>query len=165
MRTAVTTTFAGGEAQVTGYAALPANAWKTLTVTLDTTDDGFTIRLIVGPILLFVDWITTPKGMIRGAAEQQAVNEATRQLTLYQFKTCPFCMKVRRAGKRLSLNIEKRDAQHNADARQELLQATGKTQVPCLRIVGADGSVRWMQDSGAIIQYLQERFASQYSVK
>jgi len=25
--------------------------------------------------------------------------------------------------------------------------------------VGADGSVRWMQDSGAIIQYLQERFA------
>ena len=27
----------GAEAQVTGYAALPANAWKTLTVTLDTT--------------------------------------------------------------------------------------------------------------------------------
>ena len=48
----------------------------------------------------------------------------------------------------------------DADARQELLQATGKTQVPCLKIVGADGSVRWMQDSGAIIQYLQERFAS-----
>jgi glutaredoxin len=118
-----------------------------------------TIRLVVGPILLFVDWLSTPKGLIRGAAAQQAVNEATRQLTLYQFKTCPFCMKVRRAGKRLSLNIEKRDAQHDADARQELLQATGKTQVPCLKIVGADGSVRWMQDSGAIIQYLHERFA------
>ena len=119
-----------------------------------------TIRIIVGPMLLFVDWITTPKGVIRGAAEQQAVNEATRQLTLYQFKTCPFCMKVRRASKRLSLNIEKHDAQHNIEARQELLQATGKTQVPCLKIVGADGSVRWMQNSGAIIQYLQERFAS-----
>ncbi|GIJ61141.1 LamG-like jellyroll fold domain-containing protein [Virgisporangium aurantiacum] len=36
LRTAVTTSFAGGEAQVTGYAALPANVWKTLTVTLDT---------------------------------------------------------------------------------------------------------------------------------
>jgi glutaredoxin len=119
-----------------------------------------TIHSIVAPIMLFGDWLTTPKGMLRGAAEQQAVNAATRQLTLYQFKTCPFCMKVRRASKRLSLNIEKRDAQHNAAARQELLQATGKTQVPCLKIVGADGSVRWMQDSGAIIQYLQERFAS-----
>lgn len=118
-----------------------------------------TIRIILGPIILFVDWITTPKGMIRGATAQQAVNDATQRLTLYQFKTCPFCMKVRRASKRLSLNIEKRDAQHNADARRELQQATGKTQVPCLKIVGADGSVRWMQDSGSIIQYLQERFA------
>ena len=62
-----------------------------------------TIRIVVGPVILFVDWLTTPKGMIRGAAEQQAVNEATRQLTLYQFKTCPFCMKVRRASKRRSL--------------------------------------------------------------
>jgi glutaredoxin len=118
-----------------------------------------TIRIIVGPIMLFVDWLTTPRGVLRDAAEQQAVNDATRQLTLYQFKTCPFCMKVRRAGKRLSLNIVKRDAQHNAEARQELQQATGKTQVPCLKIVAADGSVSWMQDSGAIIQYLQGRFA------
>jgi len=112
-----------------------------------------TIRIIVGPIMLFVDWLTTPRGVLRDAAEQQAVNDATRQLTLYQFKTCPFCMKVRRAGKRLSLNIVKRDAQHNAEARQELQQ------VPCLKIVAADGSVSWMQDSGAIIQYLQGRFA------
>ena len=118
-----------------------------------------TIRIIVGPIILFLDWLTTPKGMVRSVAEQQAVNDATRQLTLYQFKTCPFCMKVRRAGKRLSLNIEKRDAQHDVDARLELQQATGKTQVPCLKIVAADGSVKWMQYFDAIIQYLQGRFA------
>ncbi|TMR15840.1 cellulosome enzyme [Nonomuraea zeae] len=37
LRTAVTALAAGGEAQVTGSAALPAGAWKTLTVTLDTT--------------------------------------------------------------------------------------------------------------------------------
>jgi len=119
-----------------------------------------TIRLILGPIILFVDWLTTPKGLVRGATAQQTVNEATQRLTLYQFKTCPFCIKVRRASKRLSLNIEKRDAQHNANARQELQQATGKTQVPCLKIVGADGNVTWLQDSGAILQYLQERFAA-----
>ncbi|SEG96754.1 Ig-like domain (group 4) [Nonomuraea solani] len=34
LRTAVTTSGGGGEAQVTGYARLPADAWKTLTVTL-----------------------------------------------------------------------------------------------------------------------------------
>ncbi|BCB90147.1 LamG-like jellyroll fold domain-containing protein [Phytohabitans suffuscus] len=45
LRTAVTSSFAGGEAQVTGYAALPANAWKTLTVTLDTTADRVTTYL------------------------------------------------------------------------------------------------------------------------
>ena len=120
-----------------------------------------TIRIILGPVLLMVEWIATPKGLARGAAEQLAVNEATRQLTLYQFKTCPFCMKVRRASKRLSLNIEKRDAQHNADTRQELRQATGKTQVPCLKVVGLDGVATWMQGSGVIIQYLQDRFARQ----
>jgi hypothetical protein len=34
LRTAATEDFAGAEAQVTGYAALPANAWRTITVTL-----------------------------------------------------------------------------------------------------------------------------------
>lgn len=118
-----------------------------------------TIRRILGPILLLLDWLTTPKGVQRDATAQQAVDEATQRLTLYQFKTCPFCIKVRRASKRLSLNIEKRDAQHHSAARQELRQATGKTQVPCLKIVGADGNITWMRDSRAIIQYLQERFA------
>ena len=118
------------------------------------------IRRILGPILLLLDWLTTPKGVQRGATAQQAVDEATQRLTLYQFKTCPFCIKVRRASKRLSLNIEKRDAQQHSAARQELQQATGKTQVPCLKIVGDDGNITWMRDSRAIIQYLQERFAA-----
>jgi hypothetical protein len=34
LRTAATKDFAGAEAQVTGYTALPANAWRTITVTL-----------------------------------------------------------------------------------------------------------------------------------
>ncbi|MFC5826449.1 LamG-like jellyroll fold domain-containing protein [Nonomuraea insulae] len=45
LRTAVTTSGGGGEAQVTGSAALPANAWKTLTVTLDTAADRVTAYL------------------------------------------------------------------------------------------------------------------------
>lgn len=118
-----------------------------------------TIRLIVGPILLLINWLTTPRGIVRSPETQQAVDTATRQLVLYKFKTCPFCIKAQRACKRLSLNIETRDAQHNADTREELLQATGKIQVPCLRITAADGSIAWMLESNAIIDYLQGRFA------
>ncbi|MGW0823291.1 LamG-like jellyroll fold domain-containing protein [Streptomyces sp. NPDC002845] len=45
LRTAVTTGGAGGEAKVTGSAALPAGQWKTLTVTLDTAEDRITTYL------------------------------------------------------------------------------------------------------------------------
>ncbi|TMR94653.1 cellulosome enzyme [Nonomuraea basaltis] len=45
LRTAVTSSSAGGEAQVTGSAPLPANAWKTLTVTLDTAAKRVTTYL------------------------------------------------------------------------------------------------------------------------
>jgi glutathione S-transferase len=61
--------------------------------------------------------------------------------------------------RRLSLPIEKRDAQHHAAHRNELLQGTGATQVPCLRITEANGQTRWLQDSAAIVAYLRERFA------
>ncbi|MFF8847588.1 LamG-like jellyroll fold domain-containing protein [Streptomyces sp. NPDC015127] len=45
LRTAVTTSGGGGEAQVTGSAALPDKEWKTLTVTLDTSADRLTTYL------------------------------------------------------------------------------------------------------------------------
>jgi glutaredoxin len=118
------------------------------------------VRLVVGPILLFTDWLTTPRGVVRSTEAQLAVDAATHGFVLYQFKTCPFCMKVRRTCKRLSLKIETRDAQHNPDVREELLQATGKVQVPCLKITAADGGITWLLESDAIIEYLQSRFAA-----
>lgn len=45
LRTAVTTGGGGAEAQVTGSAALPAEAWKTVTVTLNTAADRVTTYL------------------------------------------------------------------------------------------------------------------------
>ncbi|WP_236088652.1 LamG-like jellyroll fold domain-containing protein [Antribacter soli] len=45
LRTAVTTTFAGGEAKVTGYGPLAGGDWVTLTVTLDTAADRVTTYL------------------------------------------------------------------------------------------------------------------------
>ena len=119
-----------------------------------------TIRLIMGPIILFIDWITTPKGIKRSQTEQQKVDDDVSKMILYQFNTCPFCIKVKRNNKRLSLKIETRDAQHNPAHREELLQGGGKIKVPCLKIIDEKGNDSWLYESNDILQYLQERFAA-----
>lgn len=116
------------------------------------------IRIIAGPIMLAYEWTTAPHAIIRPPEKQRAIDQATRGLALYQFKTCPFCIKVRHECKRLALNIETRDAQHNTTYRNELEQATGKIQVPCLKITTPDGKDTWMLESDLIIAYLQARF-------
>jgi glutaredoxin len=117
------------------------------------------VHAIVGPILLALDWLTTPRGIVRSPEIQQAVDACTRNLVLYQFRTCPFCIKTRRAIKRLSLNIETRDALRDAASRSQLLEGGGKIKVPCLRITDESGNVQWMYESRDIVNYLQEHFS------
>jgi glutaredoxin len=118
-----------------------------------------TLRTVLGPVMLLKERLTLPKGVVREAAAQTRVDQQCQNLALYQFSTCPFCIKVRQEMRRLSLPIEKRDAQHHTANRDALLQGTGATQVPCLQITEADGQTRWLKDSGAIVAYLRERFA------
>ena len=117
-----------------------------------------TLRVLLGPFMLLWERLSRPKAMARAPAQQQAVDQQCRTLVLYQFQTCPFCIKVRQEMHRLALPIERRDAQHNASHRAELVQGLGLPQVPCLKIAQADGQVRWLSESGAIIAYLRERF-------
>ena len=119
-----------------------------------------TLRLVLGPIMLLKERLTQPQGVQRSPEAQASVAQQCQSLALYQFNTCPFCIKVRQEMRRLSLPIEKRDAQHNATNRDELLQGSGATKVPCLKISQANGEVRWLQDSNAIVAYLRERFAT-----
>ena len=119
-----------------------------------------TLRVLLGPFMLLWERLSRPKAMERAPAQQQAVDQQCRTLVLYQFQTCPFCIKVRKEMHGLALPIARRDAQHNAQNRAELLQGSGATKVPCLRITEANGSVRWLADSSAIIGYLRERFAA-----
>jgi glutaredoxin len=123
------------------------------------------IRLILGPVLLFSDWVTSPRGIRRSADLQQQIDVQTGKLALYQFRTCPFCIKARRAIKRLSLKIELLDAQKNPEHRQALLQGGGQIKVPCLRITEDDGSVRWLYESDDIIQYLESRYGEQMALQ
>ncbi len=115
------------------------------------------VHLVVGPILLIWDWLTSPKGVQRPLHHQQRIDEETRNLTLYQFRTCPFCIRVRRAIKRYSLNIETRDALKDISSRKQLLEGGGKIKVPCLKIVDSQGDVTWMYESATIIQHLEEQ--------
>lgn len=120
------------------------------------------IRLILTPFMLITEWLTTPKAISRSPEQQANVNTACQQLALYQFKACPFCIKVRKEMARLGLNIEKRDAQHNPQHRNALQNQGGKVKVPCLLITESSADTpshqRWLYESTEIISYLRQRF-------
>lgn len=112
------------------------------------------VRWLLGRIILLVDFITTPKGVKRDPKVQAQLDEKTKSLSLYQFAACPFCVKVRRAMKRNSLQVELRDAKREGIYRQELLEQGGKIKVPCLRI-DEGNTVTWLYESNDIIAYLE----------
>ncbi|MGP1628727.1 MAG: glutaredoxin family protein [Giesbergeria sp.] len=116
------------------------------------------VRTVLGPVMLLKESLTRPKGLVRSPEQQQAVDVACRDLALYQYRTCPFCIKVRQETRRLALNMSFVDAQYPGPARSELTAGGGQAKVPCLRIANTDGTHRWLYDSTQIISYLRERF-------
>ena len=116
------------------------------------------VRWVLGQIILLLDALTSPKPMVRALSAQKAIDDATASMAMYQFKTCPFCVKVRREFKRHSLNIELRDAKNDLDIKTELVQEGGRHKVPCLRIDNADGTVHWLYESNDIIAHLKKEF-------
>jgi glutaredoxin len=118
-----------------------------------------TLRVVLGPFMLLKERLTRPTGVQRESAAQASIDLQCQSLALYQFSTCPFCIKVRQEMRRLSLPIDKRDAQHDSANRSDLLQGSGATKVPCLKITDSQGQTQWLQDSTAIVAYLQGRFA------
>ncbi len=117
------------------------------------------IRWVLGQIIIFIDWVTRPKPVQRAGDAQADIDQQTKNMALYQFKMCPFCVKTRRQIHRLALNIENRDARNDPQWNQELINDGGKYQVPCLKLVKADGSVEWMYESSEINNYLEQQFA------
>lgn len=119
-----------------------------------------TLRLVLGPVMLLRERLTRPVGAVRPPAVQAQVDQQCGSLVLYQFTTCPFCIKVRQEMRRLSLDIERRDAQHDVKNREDLVRQGGQVKVPCLKITDPTGSSQWLYESGAIISYLRGRFAT-----
>ena len=119
-----------------------------------------TLRLVLGPVMLLRERLTRPVGPVRPPAVQAQVDQQCGSLVLYQFTTCPFCIKVRQEMRRLSLDIERRDAQHDVKNREDLGRQGGQVKVPCLKIDDSTGESQWLYESGAIISYLRGRFAT-----
>ena len=118
------------------------------------------IHTFLGSLILFFDWLFTPKGVKRDTDEQESIDSKTASLTLYQYKACPFCVKVRWAMKRNSLNITTHDAKRCQTSRIELIEGGGKLKVPCLRVEGDEGNVSWLYDSKEIISFLETGLAA-----
>ena len=119
-----------------------------------------TLRLVMGPFMRLWEVASRPKGMFRTPVLQAEVDQQCSHLALYQFTTCPFCIRVRQEMRRLSLNIERRDAQKDGKDRAELIAGLGQPKVPCLKITDSTGNIQWLIESDAIIAYLRKRFAN-----
>lgn len=114
------------------------------------------LREGLGRLVIFISFFIPINRYLRSKEEQKCVDKATSSLSLYEFYACPFCLKTRRAFKRLGLNIETRSAQ-KGPFRAELLAEGGVIKVPCLRIDN-DNETVWMYESADIIAYLEQRF-------
>jgi len=116
----------------------------------------FIIRKILGAIILFFNFIFSPSSPKRSVDEQEKIDAKTKNLSLYQLPSCPFCVKVRRTMKREGLNIELRNINKNEAYLEELTKEGGKRTVPCLRIEKEDGQVQWLYESSDVVSYLQQ---------
>lgn len=116
------------------------------------------VRLILAPVMLISEKLSTPQAVERTPEEQAEVDKVCESLALYQFRTCPFCIKVRKEMARLGLTIEKRDAQLDPAHKKALQEGGGRVKVPCLKITHDDGHDEWLYESNDIIAYLHRRF-------
>ena len=118
------------------------------------------LRVLLAPVMLVSEKLSTPRSVERSAEEQAEVDAACEALALYQFRSCPFFIKVRKEMARLGLKIELRDAQLDPDHKQALLEGGGKVKVPCLRIAHEDGREEWLYESDEINRWLHQRFGA-----
>ena len=78
----------------------------------------------------------------------------SKKYTLYQFPECPFCQLVLKELDNLDVDIPTKNTRTDSGARQELIELTGKTQVPCLVIDGEP-----LLESSDIVDYLRQEYA------
>ena len=82
------------------------------------------------------------------------ISEKNHELTLYHFDMCPFCVKVNQYLTQNSIQIPMKNILTDSQAKLELLEIGGKTQVPCLVIDG-----KALYESDDIINWLEQNYS------
>tara|TARA_B100000989_G_C19505656_1_gene456408 strand:+ start:642 stop:1037 length:396 start_codon:yes stop_codon:yes gene_type:complete len=113
------------------------------------------IRNVLGKTIYFFDFIFPPVKIKRSPVEQIKIDLILKSYALYQYKLCPFCVKVRRFLKKYNLKLEFKDPSIETLSRKELLEKGGKLKVPCLRII-KNGKIEWLYESTEIIKFLKK---------
>jgi glutaredoxin len=114
------------------------------------------IRFVLGKIILGLDSVFVPKGVVRDPQLQAKVDADAKNLLMYELIECPFCVKVRRGMKRLNVQIERKNVSADPQAQAELMAGGKLDQVPCLKI----SDTEWLYESDEILTYLDRRFGS-----
>lgn len=76
------------------------------------------------------------------------------ELTLYNLRYCPYCIKVRRVAEQLGIPLTIVDVDRDPAARARLFRARGRGTVPVLGIPSPDGEVL-LPESDDIVDYLR----------
>tara|TARA_B100001996_G_scaffold369611_1_gene343210 strand:- start:573 stop:944 length:372 start_codon:yes stop_codon:yes gene_type:complete len=114
------------------------------------------IRFILGRIILFLDWATSPKPLSISQDEKIKIDAITSNMEIYEFRACPFCVRVRRFMKKNNISILTKDARKNKEYADELINGGGKLQVPCLYIKKEGDNPKWLYESKDIIVFLSK---------
>ena len=117
------------------------------------------IHFVVGGLIRIVDRVTRPTPLTRSETDQQAIDEKCKNMTLHQYPSCPFCIRVKRNMTRLNLHIRLADPRKDPQSMKLLQEEGGKVQVPCLQIVDENGRSTWMYESADINSYLEQQFS------
>lgn len=92
-------------------------------------------------------------------SNQDTTETPQEQYQLFKTDLCGFCYRVRHFLDAKNIDIPLRDVNMDKEAFRELLDATRRTTVPCLRIQRGE-EVEWMFESMDIMQYLAEQHAA-----
>jgi len=121
------------------------------------------IRFVLGKIILAMDALFRPKGVVRDQALQAKIDAQTKEWRLYQLNACPFCVKVRRELARLSVTIPTKEINQSETAHAELMAGGQQDQVPCLMVPGTEGKTEWLYESSEIVSFLRKQFSQSQS--
>ena len=79
------------------------------------------------------------------------------KFALYGYDSCPYCRRVLQELPSLNVQVDICNVMNESRYRQELQNATGRSQVPCLKITDEQGKETWMHESADIIRFLKQQ--------